>query len=110
MSDKPLSAAGNGDGRSEGGRFGPGNKAGKGNPNNRKAQKLRNEILRAVSVADWRAILRKAVDDAKAGDAVARTFLANYLVGKPAETVILERIEALEQTLGQRNGAGAKWS
>jgi hypothetical protein len=109
MSDNPSTAIGNGNGRSDG-TFAPGHKFAKGNPNNRKAQRLRNAGLRAVSVKDMLAIFRKAVEDAKNGDAQARAWVADRLMGKVSEQAILERIESLEALMSQRNGTGGKWS
>ena len=41
----------------------------------------------AVSMDDWQAIIQKAIEQATGGDKDARTFLANYLIGKPTEYV-----------------------
>lgn len=41
----------------------------------------------AVSAEDWAAIATKAVEDAKAGDAQARTWLRDTLLGRPATKV-----------------------
>ena len=40
-------------------------------------------IGNAVSLEDWQAIVRRALDDAKNGDAKAREWLARYLLGVP---------------------------
>ena len=59
------------------------------NPNGRpsKPRELRfYEItLSAVSDEDWTAIVYKARDQAKRGDAVARKWLADYLIGPPTQ-------------------------
>jgi len=55
-------------------------------------------LLDAVSVEDWRAVITSAVKAAKAGDAGARAWLAQYLVGKPGAaaptplTVIVQQL------------------
>ena len=41
-------------------------------------------LLDAVPLDDWRAVVRATVAAAKAGDATARAWLAQYLVGKPS--------------------------
>lgn len=59
------------------------------NPNGRpsKPHELRYyEItLSAVSEEDWTAIVSRARDQAKRGDAVARKWLADYLIGPPTQ-------------------------
>jgi hypothetical protein len=40
-------------------------------------------LLDAVTLEDWRAVVSASVAAAKAGDATARAWLAQYLVGKP---------------------------
>ena len=41
------------------------------------------ELLEAVTLEDWREIVAATVTAAKAGDTSARTFLAQYLMGRP---------------------------
>ena len=41
--------------------------------------------LTAVTFDDWKAIVTKAKDQAKRGDAVARKWLADYLMGPPVQ-------------------------
>jgi hypothetical protein len=106
MSDEPLNAAGNG--RTAGGKFAPGNRVGRGNPNNAKAQKLRNAALRAVSRGDIAEIMQAMVRAAKSGDAVAAKFVCDRVLGKVAREDVIERIEALEALLANRNGTGGK--
>jgi len=60
-----------------------------GNPNGR-PKKEREErcyeiTLSAVTFDDWKAIVTKAKEQAKRGDAVARKWLADYLIGPPAQ-------------------------
>lgn len=44
------------------------------------------EITRsAVSLADWRAIIEKATEQAKRGEPTARKFLADYIIGPPTQ-------------------------
>lgn len=48
----------------------------------------------------WGDIVQKAVDDAKAGDAKARDWLASYLVGKPAGEAETLHALAVEEAAG----------
>lgn len=70
--------------RDEKGRFIKGNNA---NPNGRppkaREQEFLNVTIAAVSCGDWIEIIQKAVWQAKKGDASARKFLADYLIGPP---------------------------
>jgi hypothetical protein len=74
--------------RDERGRFVKGET---GNPNGRPKRVTETEYLDAtvesVSILDWREIVVKAREDAKGGDAVARKWLSDYLIGKPPDTV-----------------------
>ena len=68
--------------RDEKGRF---IKGASGNPNGR-SPKDREEryyeiTLSTVAFDDWQQIIKKAAEQAKRGDAVARKFLADYLIG-----------------------------
>jgi hypothetical protein len=86
-------------GRAANGRFGPGNRAGKGNPLNRHTQRIRAELSKAATKADIKAICKALVDGAKTGDiGFIREWLDRTL-GKPAQAELLERIEALEASL-----------
>ena len=71
----------NDDGRDTAGRFAPGNPGGPGRP--RRA--VEGDYLRALTdrlTPDaWGAIVDTAIDDARAGDAKAREWLARYVLG-----------------------------
>jgi hypothetical protein len=46
------------------------------------------DIFKAtVSKNDWEVIIIKAIDQAKRGDAVARKFIADYMIGAPVQKV-----------------------
>ena len=62
----------------------------------------------AVSPADWRAIIGKAVADAKAGSPKAREWLSKYLVGdEPLALVELgEELQRLKSELGVGDETG----
>jgi len=57
----------------------------KGRPKREREVTYYRILEMAVSENDWKAICLKAVDQAKRGDAVARKFLADYLIGPPVE-------------------------
>ena len=65
------------------GRFAKGNPGGPGRPRLKTETAYLKAMVDAVSEDDWQAIVRRAVCDAKDGDHQARTWLANYLLGKP---------------------------
>jgi hypothetical protein len=60
-----------------------------GNPAGRKKRQVEDDFMRllagAVSTKDWREICDKAIAQAKAGDAVARKWLGDYLIGAPVQ-------------------------
>ena len=60
-----------------------------GNPKGRAPRKKEERFLEvsiaAVSLKDWRDIIKKAVEQAKRGDTQARKFLADYLLGTPQQ-------------------------
>ena len=86
-------------GRDDKGRFGPGNRAGVGNPHNKKVQRLRAALIEAVSASDVRAATRMMVKLAVAGDRAAFAELLDRTIGRPVASDLLQRIERLEQLL-----------
>ena len=62
--------------RDEHGRFAEGNAGGPGRPRRTVERDYLAVLSEAVSLDDWRAVVARAVDDAKAGDARARDWLA----------------------------------
>ena len=71
--------------RDEKGRFIKGNGGGPGRPARAVEEEYRSILVSSVSKADWEAIIKRAVLDAKKGDTSARKFLADYLIGPPVE-------------------------
>ncbi len=102
-SEQPSTTGGNG-GRTPGGRFARGNKLAVGNPHVRKVARLRSAMLRAVTLADMRAIIVRLVTDAKAGNVQAAKEILERTLGKPQEADLLERIETLEAVIGKTEG------
>ena len=69
-------------GRDTSGKFLPGNAGGPGNPYAQKVAKLRAVMLSAVTEKDMRAITKKLVKLASAGDLKAIELLLNRTLGK----------------------------
>lgn len=83
--------------RDDKGRWLPGTKTGSpGRPSRAREERYYQIMMTAVTFADWEVIVKKAAEQAKRGDAVARKWLADYLVGAP--------IQKLEHT-GENGGA-----
>ncbi len=72
------------------GLFQPGNRGGPGRPKREKEAVYLAAMTEAVTIEDWIAIVNKAVEQAKEGNAYSRNWLASYLVGKPEENISLE--------------------
>ena len=71
--------------RDENGKFTKGNPGGPGRPKKEREAKYYDITLSAVNLEDWKQIIKKAVDQAKRGDSMARKFLADYLMGPPVQ-------------------------
>jgi len=60
-----------------------------GNPRGRLPREREHKYLEvtqaSVTLEDWQLIIEKAVEQAVAGDSVARKFLAEYVLGQPAQ-------------------------
>jgi len=67
--------------RDNNGRFANGNPGGPGRPRRAVEQDYLAVLGDAVSLDDWRDVVARTVSDAKKGDARARDWLANYLIG-----------------------------
>jgi len=81
------------------GRFLPGNKASKGNPQAAKVARLRAALLDAVKPSDMAAIIKSLIDKAKDGDIQAAKIILERTLGQPLQADILERLEQLEKEL-----------
>lgn len=85
------------------GRFLPGNRAGKGNPNLKRGKELRAAVREAVSPDELKAVLRELLKLAQGGDINAGRLLFSYVLGRPREqdagdviSLDLPRIESAE--------------
>jgi hypothetical protein len=86
------------DGRDSRGRFGPGNKAAKGNPYAKRVAQLRAALLKSVSRDDVREIIRALVEKARGGDVAAAREVLDRCLGRPLPADVEERLAALEAT------------
>jgi hypothetical protein len=80
-----LNSEANGTGRNGHGQFAPGNRGGPGRPRRVAERDYLAALTEVCPPERWRAICRRAVADAEAGDPRARDWLARYLLGNPAE-------------------------
>lgn len=71
--------------RDQSGRFLKGNRAGRGNPNARRAQRLRSAAMRAVGSDDIVRVLRALVEAAAGGDVQASRLLLERCLGRPRD-------------------------
>jgi len=65
------------------GRFAEGSAGGPGRPPRQTERDYLRATLTGCSVDDWVEIVRQAVTSAKAGDAKARDWLSQYMLGNP---------------------------
>ena len=91
----------NGDnGRDKKGRFTAGNCGGPGNPHSAQVSRLRSALLNAVTEDDMTAVIQALVAKAKKGDVAAARVMFDRVLGKPIESDLFARIEALEEQIG----------
>ena len=97
--------------RNDNGTFAPGNPGGPGRPRRTLEREYLAVLLDTISISDWRAIIAKAVDDAKAGDGRARDWLARYILPQPlkptelaADEIDLTPEEEIERARTKRAG------
>jgi hypothetical protein len=85
--------------RGERGRFLPGHTIpGPGRPRRETERKYLRALAAVVKLTDWRGIVKKAVADAKAGDAQARNWLSKHLCGDDP-LALAELVEELHAEL-----------
>lgn len=83
------------EGRDDNGRFMVGNAGGPGRPRRAVEREYLAALSDAIGLDGWRAIVERAVQDATAGDARARAWLATYLLGTENSLTLLAAREAL---------------
>ncbi len=78
------------------GRFAKGNPGGPGNPFARRVAALRSALIQSVQAEDLIAIAKTLIEKARQGDTAAAKLVYQYVLGKPAETVNPDRVDADE--------------
>ena len=73
--------------RDSNGRFVKGDSGGPGRPKKSREQRYYEITMTACTFDDWKKIVKKAVEQSKRGDATARKWLSDYLVGVPEQPV-----------------------
>lgn len=82
------------------GKFKKGNPGGPGRPPRETELSYLKKLSELCTLEDWGEIVAKALQDAKSGDAAARSWIAAYLVGKPENKAVpLSKIESRERTM-----------
>ena len=99
-----MSSDNQNNGRDARGRFVKGNKVsvGHGNPNADKVHLFRNAMLAAITPAEIRRVMRRLLKEAEAGDIPAIKELLTRCCGPPEAADLLAKLEAIEETLNQR--------
>jgi hypothetical protein len=95
-------------GRNTNGTFGPGNPGGPGRPRRAVEREYLSALAEAVALEDWRQIVARAVQDAKAGDARAREWLSKHLMGDDplALAELADELERVKAMLGVSHDTG----
>ena len=86
--------------RNGNGQFAKGNPGGPGRPPLITERKYLGVTIVACPPETWQAIVEKAVEDAKTGDAKAREWLSSYLLGKPEQTAPTLKEMAIDEAAG----------
>jgi hypothetical protein len=85
--------------RNPDGTFATGNPGGPGRPRRPIESTYLRALADSINLEDWRVIVARAVQDAKAGDAKAREWIARYVLGaEPMRLVDLAVLDDLELT------------
>jgi len=77
------------EGRLGNGQFAKGHSGGPGRPRKEREERYYEITMSAVTFEDWKRIVQKAAAQAKRGDAQARKWLSDFLVGPVAQRVEL---------------------
>jgi hypothetical protein len=95
-------------GRDAHGRFAPGNAGGPGNPYARQVAALRKEIARFLTEEGrLHLLIERLYDSAMEGDIAAARLFLSYALGKPADAVAPDDVEAHELEVFRRTTATA---
>ena len=88
------------------GRFTKGNTEGSksrggGRPPKEREQRYYEITVSTVNYSQWERIVRKAAQQAERGDAVARKWLADYLVGTPEQNINLTGYPSVQDVIAE---------
>jgi hypothetical protein len=89
-------------GKDQNGRFAAGNRLGRGNPLAGRAAKIRAVLLKHLTPKDAGTIADTLIRQAKEGDLASIRELLDRTIGRPAQTELLERVEAIEKLMEER--------
>lgn len=91
--------------RNKNGQFAKGNGGGPGRPPKAREERYYEIAMNTVTFEDWKHIIRKAVTDARRGDATARKWISEYLApqskrfemsGPDGEPIPIEMVEVVK--------------
>jgi hypothetical protein len=88
-------------GRGKSGRFGPGNRFGKGNGLACRQAQLRAHLMASINPDDLRAIIKAMVGMAKGGDVAAARLVLTYAAGEPSAITAEAEREAAEEAIAR---------
>ena len=100
----PAPSCDGGDGRTEKGRFAPGNKYSRGNPLGAKASMFRAAMFECVTREEMQSVIRAVLLEAQNGSIPAAKELLDRLVGKAEAWDLMDRIEQLEALIERLTG------
>jgi hypothetical protein len=98
---QPSPAGDNGSSRDARGRFGAGNKLGRGNPYAKRVQEIRAALLEAVDPEAIKTAVLKLMEAATAGDRLALAEVLDRTVGKSIPADIQQQIDEMREMLEQ---------
>jgi len=84
--------------RDTNGRFLPGNPGGPGRPPRAVERDFLVTLADEVTLDEWRLVVRRALEDAKEGDARARDWVSRYVLGTRRSLLALAADECTERT------------
>lgn len=96
MNATPIRTVADGNGRDRCGRFATGNKLARGNPMNRRVQRLRVALLQAVGTDDVRQVVKALLAKAMKGDVAAATLLFDRLLGRPTPAEAPQPVQVVQ--------------
>lgn len=82
----------------------PGNPQAKGRPKKKREERYYEIAVSAVPFSQWRDIIKKAAEKAARGDIAALRFLADYLLGRPTQTLDIKGLAKAEIRLEWDDG------